>query len=469
MNRFKLILLSCLASVFMLAGCQSSPNSRSIQETTSPTLTDPAALYTQAASSIQAADQLSYYIGTTQTIVLEGQEFTRNSRQYLNIQNPGEETMRSSMTEIVQLGAFSVDITEFYENGNGYVTLDGNAFTSPLSPEDFSQRYAPAISFDPSIYGQIESVSQGGHIQISFREPSAAEKWALPAGAVLTDAYGYAELSSDGDLKGSVYTLSYTFGNVTATQTTRIILLSNGQVLSPDSIDTYTPISYFDGPRILEQACGYLLQAENVSSNAETDINCQTFSISRNQVSDVTLSGSGADFNALLNTHINQTNQSRGGETTQIIQSEAFENGVYSISVNGAEATQNKQIDADAMKSYCQDMLIGDILLPQHITDVIAEEADNTLTLTFQASDIFAEAICSNICSLLYSDAELLHTLSSSYETQSLQCVLSIDIHTGLPVFYSSEYSALHNIEDISYLLESKTEQSYQYTKTSGQ
>lgn len=469
MNRFNLTLISCFALLFLLAGCQSSGDSRIAQNATTPVVSDPFEIYMQAASNIQSADQLSYYISSTKTSVLDDQEFTYSSQQHLNIQDLGKETMRCSMTEALKIGSFSVDITEIYENGNGYVTLDGNAFTSPLTAQAFIKRYAPAVCLDPTLYGQIEGNTNGNCIEISFREPSSAEAWALPADAKFTEASGYALLDENGALKESVYTLSYTTGSASVTQSTKITMLSNGQVLSSDTIDTYRPIEFFDGPRLLEQTCAYLLQAKNVSSSAKTAIQCQTFSINRYQATVMSMAGSDIDFSAVLDVQIDQTNQSRGGEITEVRQTESFDNGIYSISVNGAEAAQNEDIDATAMRTYCQDMLIGDILLPQHISNVIAEESDNTLTLTFYASDSFAETICSNICKLLYSDAELLHTLSSSYETQTLQCVLRLDKNIGLPLFFSSEYSATHNIEEISYLLESTTEQSYEYSKTSGQ
>lgn len=465
MKLFKLILF-CLAFVFLLAACGSS--GETLQTTAAPAIADPTLLYMQAAEEIQTAEHLSYYITTTRTTVIEGQEFSQTSQQRLNIQNPGKETMHTSMTENLQIGSFSVDISEICENGTGYITVDGNAFCAPLSAEELSKRYAPAVFFDPSIYDQIESSSQDGRLRLSFRAPRSAEKWALPEGAVFTDSSGYAELDESGALQESIYNISFTVSDVAITQSTKVKMLTAGPVLSPEAKDTYTAIDCFDAPKLLEQACGYLLQADSIHSSAKTDINCQTFSISRSQSTDMAMSGSGADFSAVLYVQIDQTNQSRGGETTQLRQIETFEKDVYSIAVNDGEATQNEAINASAMKKYCQDMLIQDILLPQHITEVTAEEADDTLILTFQASDIFAEAICSNICNLLYSDAELLHTLSSSYETQSLQCVLTLDKNTGLPQSFFYEYSAAHTIEEISYLLESKTEQTYKYEKASG-
>ena len=465
MSRFKLKLF-CLAFVFLLAGCASSGETQ--QTTVSAKIADPVSLYTQAAEQLHNADQLSYYIQTTRTMIIEGQEFTQTSQQRLTVQNPGKETMRTSMTETLQIGSASVNVTEIFENGTGYVTVDGKAFSAPLSAEEVSKRYAPAVFFDPSIYEQISFHPQDGHQRIAFSSPTAAEGWALPANAAFTDASGYADLDENGTLKESLYTLSYTVGDVAVTQSTKVTMLTDVPVLTINAPDTYTAIEHFDAPKMLELACGYLLQAENIQSIAKTNINCQTFSISRAQSTDMTMTGSGANFSAEMNVQIDQTNQSRGGETTQLQQTEIFKNNVYSIAVNNAEAKNNASIDASAMKTYCQDMLIQDILLPEHIISASAEETETALTLTYQASNAFAEAICANICELLYSDAELLHTLSSSYETQSLQCVLTLDKNTGLPVSFLSDYSASHTIEQIPYLLESKTEQTYKYEKTSG-
>ena len=468
MNRFKLLILVILACVLILAGCQSSGDSQTVPETTAPVITDPAEFYNQAAEKINNADQLSYYIGISQTIGYEDQEFTHTSQQHINIENPNSEKMRCSVTEALQFGSYRVPISEIYENGNGYVTLDGSSFTSPITVSDFIRRYAPAVTFTPSLYTEAEVTTQGSHIRIAFHNATDAEAWVMPENATFTEGYGYAELDQNGNILESLYTVSYKIGDAVVNKTTKITMLQNGQVLSPEEPDVYVPIDYFDAPRMLELACGYLLQADTVTSSVSTNINCQTFSISREQASSLTFTGSDEDFYALLDLEINQTNQSRGGEVTQIHQTETFENGMYTISINGTDTTQNEGINAEAMKDYCLDALVGDILLPRHITGATAEEADNALTFTFQASDIFAEAICSKICNLLYSDAELLHALSSSYEAQSLQCVLKVDKITGLPLFFSSEYSALHTIEEISYLLESNTEQTYQYTKISG-
>ncbi len=423
----------------------------------------------QAANDILSSDSLSYHIETDHSIQWNGQSFTHNTKQQLNVQDPGKDTMRIFMEESSSYDNFTVDLCEYYEDGNGYITISDNAFTSSFSAPDFIKRYTPAVLFDPSLYSKIEAEPLESNTKVYFSSPSAAEQWALPKDAKFTSASGYALIDKVGALQKSVYTLSYSLGDASITQTTKIYMKTNCRLTSPGNTVTYIPLACFDAPKMLEQACGYLLQAEYVHSNAKTSTNCQTFSINRTQESDLILSDSGKNLYARLDVYINQINRSRGGEITEIQQTELFENDTYSVSVNGEAATTNESINAAAMKTYCQDLLVQDILLPSHIAGVTVQEADTTITLTFQALDILAEAICSNICNTLYSDPALLHALSSDNSTQSVECTLTLHKYTGIPLSFSSQFRAHHTIEDISYQLESQTEQTYEYTKTSGQ
>ena len=147
MNKIKLTVLFLLA--FLIAGCQSAKDNRSVTATTSQAI-DPVVLYENAANDIRSKDSLSYYIGTTKTTTIAGQAFTVEAQQQLNIQDFGKETVRSSMTEHLQVGTFSAEISEYYENGNGYVIVDGSAFTAPLSPDRLNSRHPLQCNTDRS-------------------------------------------------------------------------------------------------------------------------------------------------------------------------------------------------------------------------------------------------------------------------------------------------------------------------------
>ncbi len=471
MARFRLITFTILIyTALAFAGCSSFGSSGQAEPAASAALqSDPAALYRQAAEQIDSADQLSLYIGTIKDTVYEGQTFTRSTQQDLNLQHIGSTKLRGSMEETLRIGTYCVSIAELYEKENGYIVVDGNTFVSPLSADDYCARYAPAVCFDTALYSDIQSAARGSYTCISFSQASAAENWALPAGGTFKDAFGYAVLDDENGLLESTYTLSYTVGGATVTQTTKVVVRSTDScdIQSPDTSGAQTSIEYLDALRMLEQACGYLLQAENIQSTATSNIDCQAFAINRTETAALDMSGTGNDLVAALDMKIDQLNQSRGGEITEITQAEAFKDGTYSVTSNGTTTT-NDTISASAMKTYCQDILIRDILLPEHIAGAEMTESEAGYTITFFGSDLLAEAICAKISNTLYSDPELLHTLSSDYHTELLQCVLTVDKHTGLPLSFSSAYKANHTIEAITYGLESNTEQSYAYKKTSG-
>ncbi len=464
MKRNKMTILICTIFILVAAAvCVISGSKKKSTETTAPDI-DPNSLYEQAIEQIRSADKHSYYVITEQITALENQKFTKVSQQRINIQSPEKETGDVSIRTALDFGKLSVDFSEQYSNGSAYITVGENTFASPYKKEDYDRRYAPEICFEPTLYTDIQTDSFGSYTCIFFQNATDAESWALPADGVFTGGSGYAVLNSDGKLKESFYSVSYQLDDTNVTKSTKII--HAGRFHSAVPIDTSNAIAIdcLDAPLLLEQACGYLLQAEDVTSSGQTVIDCQTFSIHRTQAYDLTLSDGSNDFYAQLDVQINQVNQSRGGETTHIKQSEIYKNGKYSIRINDVEQTNSQNIDVSAMRSYCHEMLVGNILLPNHISGATAEENDGTIILTFQPSDALAEAICSNICDTLYSDAGLLHALSSEYTTQSIQCSLVLDKYTGLPLSFTSQYSACHIIEDISYQLERTTEQSYRYS-----
>jgi hypothetical protein len=62
---------------------------------------------------------------------------------------------------------------------------------------------------DPSLYSNVEVSKEGEMILISFTNPSAAEKWALPDDAVFVEANGQVLVNPDGSVSEMRYTIRY--------------------------------------------------------------------------------------------------------------------------------------------------------------------------------------------------------------------------------------------------------------------
>ena len=459
------VFVLCAALLLLLAGCFASDSTEKNQATAFPADSAPSSLYQQAADKIRDANSLSLYIATMTSTTAGGQTFSKTSQQLLNFQNYGTNALQASMVETLHIGNYGITVSELYADGTGYFTVNGSPFTAPITAEEYCARYAPAVLFDTTLYSDIQAYAYGKTTGITFRQPTAAESWAIPIDAEFSDASGYAVLDSSGALKESTYSVTYKLGASSVTQTTRVIIRSTAaaQVKSPGAADSYTTLEYPDAPRKLEEACGYLLQATQIQASAVENITCQAFAISRSQTTSLSMSGAGDALSALLDIYVNQINQSRGGEVTVIQQTECFQNGTYSISSNGGESMTNTSVDYESMRTYCQDLLVESILLTEYITGASVTQTENAYRIKFQGSEALAEAICGDVCSTLYSDPTLLNTLASAYTVDTVECYLELDSSTGLPVASGLRCSVTHTIEEISYLLTTQLDQTYQY------
>lgn len=455
----------CVALPLLLTGCFASGNTEKTQATAFASDGVPSSLYQQAADKIRDTNSLSLYIGTMTSTTAGGQTFSKTSQQLLNIQNYGTNAMQASMEETLRIGTYSIAISEIYTDGTGYFTVNDSPFSAPMTAEAYCARYAPAALFDTALYSDIQAYAYGAATGITFRQPTAGESWAIPSGAEFTDASGYAVLDPSGALKESTYTVTYKLGAASVSQTTRVIIRSSAaaQVKSPGPAESYTTLEYPDAPRKLEEACGYLLQATQIQASAVENIACHAFAISRSQTTSLSMSGAGDTFSALLDINVNQINESRGGEVTMIQQTERFQNGTYSISSNGGQSTTNTSVDYESMRTYCQDLLVESILLTEYITGASVTRTENAYRITFQGSEALAEAICGDVCSTLYNDPTLLNTLASAYTIDTVECYLELDNSTGLPAASGLRCHVTHTIEEISYLLTTQLDQTYQY------
>ena len=451
----------CAAIVFMVSGCKnnSEPSVSSLDTASVKSL------YSKASETVNAATTLTVQVDTAKKTTLGDQTFSENSQHAVNYNGRGSDDVQVSVDGRITIGRKTITHAEQYRDGKIYLTLNGSGFSGVITGADYLARYAPAVPLSMTLYAQAKAESITGGTSLSFTDPTGAEAWALPEDATFLSASASAILNPDNSLVSSTYTVTYTMGTATVTESTTVTVLSiqEANVVSPGEETGYIPLEYPDAPIVTEKASAYLLQATKIQAATVKNITCEAFAINRDQTTALTLSGTDSAFRAELNVDVHQINQSKGGEVTNIQQTELFENGIYTISSNGNEPTKNPAVDMTTMQEYCQNILVSTILLPEHITGASVTETETAYRITFTASQKLAEAICSDVCNTLYGDPNLLDTLASSYNTEAVECYLELDKYTGLPVASGLQHRTTHTIEEISYLLTSQTEQTYRY------
>ena len=421
--------------------------------------------YEGAAALISDSYQLQ--ISSEKIIEAEGQTFHSSAAQVLNCSNLNSPDAVVQLREDVDCGAHSFSIREQYKNGTALSDLENGRFSSVITLDDYLSRQIPAMIMDPSLYGSVQYSQSGTKTMVGFSEPSAPEHWAAPEEAVLEQASGSVLLSEDGSLESCSYSAVYTHGSarVTLIVKTRLLPAEDSLFPEPDASVPCTDIDSLQIPRLLEYATGYLMQAESVQSQTEESIVCQAGNLQRVQKTDLSLQNTEENLTADIQMDVELTDYNQGGTSRTICQHEQYRDGSYTMTSDGQDSVtkDDTEITPEMMRLYAQNILVGTVILPEHVTSAYITETENSYLITFGGSEELAEIICSDACETLYQDPELMNDYVTSYKTEHIICSLEISRETGLPMSSGLRYQGIHSIEDTSYLLKSEMNQTYRF------
>lgn len=463
-KRFRINAVLCCAllivlSILTVLLCRSCTDS---EAPTYPTIDNAPALYDTAVNVINSAKDLSLQISYKKETLIGNEFITEQSKQHITYEELNTDLMRAYTEETLMVGDQTINITEVYSKDKIYLTVDGCQFQGAMDAEAFIIRHIPAQLLNAELYDTISGIDTDNGYMLTFSDATALESWVQANGASYKQANCTAYISTDGYLTKSIYTVSYAVAdiNVRLSATVEISYDNASPVQLPENVDNYIELECPDAPRILEKACGYLLDASSINAVCKDSIYCEAFGDQRNQT--VTLRTSQDNsWSAQIDTQVELINNSKSGSATTYTQKELFADNVYSISVDNAPPTISDDIDISAMRSYCRDLLVGTIILPQYITGATITEEDNFYTIHFTGNETFAILIDAEACSILYKDDGILRNTAQSYTTTTMNCFLKIDKTTGLPVSSGFDYQGLYSIENLPYQLLYQSD--YQY------
>ena len=428
---------------------------------TFPSVQNAEDIYASAIDAVNSADRMALNI-TKNTLTTAGAElFEENSLISYVYENPGSDTMRASATETVTIGSQAYKTTEFYIDGTAYITVNDSGFSSKMTADAFSARFIPSVCLEPSLYAQITGVDTGESYILSFSKPSAPEDWIADTISGFETAAGTAYISHDGKLLRSVYTISYKLSNATVNLSIMVEpVAAPTTIQSPADLESYVPITYLDGPKQLEKACGYLLLARNLSAVYTDETYFEAFGDKRVENINLYTSLAGA-WSALVDTKRSITNTSREGEVSNSAEKQLFAGNIYCSAKDGGALIPDATIRLQDMQNYCNQRLLSTIMLPEYITQCTMTQDSKTITIRFNGNEDFAKLISSNACQILYQKPELLNEIAQSSTTKTLTCYLKIDKTSGLPLSAGIEFSGSFEVNQLPYVLSFKADQTY--------
>lgn len=426
-----------------------------------PAIENPKEIYRKAASAVTLQQDVILNIQQTYETSVDGAVFVEVSEKIFRYDIGDNHQTNIELTELHTSGTNTVSIREVCANNKVYLTINDASFVSDCSTADYISQQIPPVLLDQNKYNNISGADTGEGYILYFSEPIAQETWLTEADITLLNASGTASVNYDGALTENTYTVSYTKNGVTFRETVRVaISYEDITVTIPENTQNFTPVSYWQGLRMLEQASGYLLQAKSISATYQDSIYFQAIGDRRNQTISINAHKSDTWY-ASIKTDINLTNDIRLEQTTNYTKQELFLDNQYSLSEDGAPPSVNAGITVDTVCNYFRTQLVSTVMLPQFISGSEISETENTLRINFTGTDDFADFLTENACQILYQDPGLIVGSENGITADMLQCYLEVDKVSGLPVGSGIQFEGTYYTEGLPYRLQYHAEQAY--------
>lgn len=418
-------------------------------------------IYTNALAVIQNAKNKVLNVSTREEINLNGSVFTESTERTETYNDINSANLLIRVDEQMTVGTHSVNNCEIYSDGAVYLTIADSNFVADCAPEALSDRLTPSALFDTGLYNEISGVDNGENYSITFSAPTAIESWLTDSDVTLVCADGTAGISYDGQLVSCTYTATYLLGNITVSITVTVATqFVRNEIIMPDDLSAYIPISYIDGPRALERVSGFLTQADCVSSVYTDRIYFGALGDKREQVT--TLHAyKDMQLSASVQTDLLLSNDSYENQQATHKKYETYFNDIYTVTTDGNISTSNSDITEADFQLYLQNLLLSTVMLPKYIASADAEESDSILHIQFVGTEEFALFLRESAGSILYQDSKILGSTDSSVETVELICHLALNKQTGLPLSSGIHYTGSYTAEGLPYQIQYHAEQTY--------
>lgn len=451
-----------LALIFSLCACNQEP-SRDAME---PPTEDPAlALYAQAAEAVEALTDLQLELTTHKKTTLGIDHYDYESTQTLNLAGIGSDAFTASLTEDVEVDTYDDHLEEYYADGVLYVTVDGENFKGNMDSQKYLRQFAPAVLIDESLYSSVFSAPEGDGQRITFAEPTSPEGWAMPAGAQFVDAKGSALLNAEGALVETTYAVTYRQAGAEVDLEVSSVPTAPAEApKAPDDGESFTELEYIEAIRLYDTAVMYLCSTASATSAVNETIVSQAAAYTWSQQAKMDFYGTGAAHMAKIETAM--TVAQEGGGTTASTQTELYQDGIYTVSVDGGESQTDKGISNSDMLYYVQGMLLENIVALDYIDSVKSSDVGGLIYLEFGLSDEYGDQINEWINEFLFEDGQFLNDLASRYTTLGTAAYMVVDPVTGFPVALGQEYSGTHTIDGVDYNQAFALSQTFQVSST---
>ena len=469
-------MILCAAMLLSMAGCKQTPvetpEETTVAPTTVPAELAAADLYAEARAELESAGHISLDLLITKYTTVAGDEFSEQSTQTLTYQGIGTEELVIALDERMDFAVHNPEhgdneewepmaYKEVWGQGTVYAELDDSyRFSETVDAETAALRYTPVALLNAELYGSITSEDTAEGTLITFGEPTAAETWAVPEEGELMEATGTALINAEGSIDKMTYSVTYLYGTTEITLEVQSQSMDTAlEVAIPADADAYTPISCIEVVRMYASSTAMMMQADSITSTGIESMFCQAAGVVRNQSTIVNVSGRREDTVAKFEYGIFFMNYATSEEEEYDLE-ETYIDGVFTSVENDGLPVTDSSMSWEDIRGYAAEEIIVGTVDPSFWQEVTGTDMGSVYFFEFTLNESFGNSVQNDTCEMLWGDPSFLLDLSSKYENKELNCYLSVDKYTGLPVAAGFYYEGVHTIEGYGYPLTVQFDQS---------
>ncbi len=447
--------LICAIFTLLLCSCSQTPG-ETLPGTSSPTTEPPLTAeqkYANACQAISKAEHLLLNYSFSETRSVNGAPYTKSAAGTATYQNIHQDSMTAIVEETLKYSTYENTYEEFYCDQSAYVLVGNCIFSTPLTVSAFVDQQIPAVLLDGALYESIVAEPSEAGTSFTFSQPTGLERWLSPGEtATLVTASGTATLDLDGNLTQSVYRATYLYQGVEYVYDITVkVSVPKALDLSgrhPTHFQNTTPISDIRIPKLLMQIVGDVYSSETLSCDAKESIYSEAISVSQDRQGHYELSGTGAALNAKM-AHTITLSDYRGDVSTTT-QEHLYQNGEFTISLNGGEPSIQPQISPQTVRQSCEDAILSGLFATKYIQSATLLEDAGHYRLELSGNNTFISDMMESIAQFLQVDLE---QLSDSAHASEAAGYVMIDSTTGLPTAMGLSLNRQHIINTVPYQL----------------
>ena len=447
--------LICAVFTLLLCSCAHTPGD-TLPSSSPPTTEIPltaAEQYANACKAIGEAEHLLLTYNVSEVRNVNGAAYTKSASGTATYQNIHQDSMTAVVEETLKYSTYENTYEEFYCDKSAYVLVGNCIFSTDLTVSAFVDRQIPAVLMNGALYESIVAEPLETGTLLTFSQPTGLERWLSPGEtATLVTASGTATLDSDGNLTQGAYHATYLYQGVEYVYDITVkVSLPKALDLSgrhPAHFQETIPISDIRIPKLLMQVVGDVYSSETLSCGAKESIYSEAISVSQDRLGNYELSGTGAALNAKM--AYTFTLSDYRGDVSTSTQEYLYQNGEFTVSLNGGEPSLQPQISPQTVRQSCEDAILSALFATKYIRSATLQEEDGHYRLELFGNDTFIADMMVGITQFLNVDLE---SLCDSALTNEATGYVVLDSTTGLPTAMGLSLNRQHIVNTVPYQL----------------